>query len=164
MFDRPGGPKAVEPMAGRGRWSPNVSPTPWPGWTLADDLASLAAGRGGRVTLGTFQSISVRVLPALVTLARTRCPTWRSGWWNRTHYSELEDRLVWWQDLTFSIDGRTGSAVTKPPSDPAGSRIELGDDEFVVLAPRGEQLGDLVDPDSAERPPLVGEEEATAAR
>ncbi|MCB1027304.1 MAG: LysR family transcriptional regulator, partial [Microthrixaceae bacterium] len=94
LFDRPGGPKAVEPTAAGALVAERVAHTLAGLDALADDLASLAAGRGGRVTLGTFQSISVRVLPALVTLARHEMPNVEIRVVESHHYSELEDRLA----------------------------------------------------------------------
>lgn len=173
LFDRPGGPKAVVPTAAGTLVAERVANTLAGLGALADDLASLASGQGGRVTLGTFQSISVRILPALVTLARREMPHVEIRIVESHLYRELEERLAAGElDLTFSLDG--GSRLTGVANDGSEARngseagglewVELGDDGYVVLAPLGAGLGDEVDPSRLAGRPLVGEDEGNSCQ
>src|SRR6476619_4497094 len=65
VFDRPGGPRPVE-LTPAGRVLCDHASAILERLARADDdLARLRAGEAGRIVIGTFQSISVRVLPDL---------------------------------------------------------------------------------------------------
>lgn len=166
LFDRPGGPKAVEPTAAGTLVAERVGQTLAGLDALADDLRSLASGQGGRVSVGTFQSISVRVLPALVTLARREMPDIEIRVVESHDHLELEDRLLNGElDLTFSLDH-------VEPTQPGGGGgpgqalewTRLGDDPYIVVAPRGANLGERVDPVALRGRPMVGENETNSCQ
>lgn len=104
VFDRPGGPRRVEltptgvlvlghaeAILGRLR-------------TAGEDLARLRAGSAGYVTVGTFQSVSVRILPAVVKAMRAERPDVEIGLYETDEQLELIDRLVAGSlDLTFMV-------------------------------------------------------------
>lgn len=74
VFDRPGGPRPVE-LTPTGTLLLEHARTILDRVRLAeDDLARLEAGDSGRIVLGTFQSVSVRLLPAIIGQLRAERP------------------------------------------------------------------------------------------
>lgn len=74
LFDRPGGPRAAV-LTPAGRLLLEHATAVLARLDLADrQLADLAAGVGGRLDVGTFQSASVALLPAVVAALRHEAP------------------------------------------------------------------------------------------
>lgn len=128
VFDRPGGPRPVAlTPAGRAmlRYAEQMLSL------IADaeiELADLASGTGGRLTIGTFQSVSVKLLPELVRELRAQVPGLNMTIVERVDNEDLVQLLVDERiDLTF-LEG--------PLDDPRLDIVELGIDPFIVLLPR----------------------------
>jgi DNA-binding transcriptional LysR family regulator len=74
VFDRPGGPRPVaitlagETLLGHARWILGRLRE------AEQDLAALRAGEQGRIAIGTFQSVSVKILPAVLTVLKAERP------------------------------------------------------------------------------------------
>ena len=129
VFDRPGGPRPVAlTPAGHTmlRYAEEILSL------IADahlELADLAAGTGGRLTIGTFQSVSVKLLPELVRELRAQVPALNMTIVERVDNEHLLQLLVDEQiDMTF-LEG--------PFDDPRLDLVELGVDPFIVLLPVG---------------------------
>lgn len=127
VFDRPGGPRPVSlTPAGSTllRYADEIISL------MADaevKLADLASGTGGRLTIGTFQSVSVKLLPELVRELRTQIPALNMTIVERVDNEHLIQLLVDERiDMTF-LEG--------PLDDPRLDIIELGVDPFIVLVP-----------------------------
>jgi DNA-binding transcriptional LysR family regulator len=102
VFDRPGGPRPVEitpagevllgharVVLGRLR-------------EAEQDLAALRAGEQGRIAIGTFQSVSVKILPAVLTALKAERPGVEVHLIELTDQTELIDQVVSGElDLTF---------------------------------------------------------------
>lgn len=148
VFDRPGGPRPVEltPLGERllvaardllGRVD-----------TLGEDLDRFRTGEVGRLTIGTFQSISVAVLPRLVSAMRAEYP----GVELRVLETDLDDELEaalgrGELDLSFVVGEWQG----------AYDCTYLLSDPFVVLAPPGRFEPGPVRLDQLVDEPMVGQ-------
>src|SRR5215207_3522732 len=95
------------------------------------DLEALAAGTAGTLRVGTFQSISVRVLPAVVSDFRAARPDVDIG------LSELgyDDEL-----LALLERGRLDLAFTVFPAQGPFEQVELLRDPHVLIVPEGSPL------------------------
>lgn len=102
---------------------------------LADrQLDELASGQRGQLRVGTFQSISVKVLPAVVTGLRTLRP-------------ELEVVLFETEDNAVLLDRAASGAVdvtfaVGPVWDDRVAVVRLGLDPFVAIVAAGHPLAD----------------------
>jgi len=137
LFDRPGGPKAVElTPAGRallihaeailGRLD-----------AAENDLARLRAGKTGRLVVGTFQSVSVKILPTAVGLMRASHP----GVEVRLHEADENEELV-----SRLVDGELDLSFIVGPVD--DDRVEVHQlllDPFVVVMARNQASADGLD-------------------
>ena len=74
VFDRPGGPKKVELTPVGALLLHHANAILGRMRTASEDLDRLRTGSAGQITVGTFQSISVRVLPAVVKAMRAERP------------------------------------------------------------------------------------------
>ena len=97
--------------------------------TAAEEIESLRAGTSGRLTVGTFQSVSVKVLPEIVRRFREAMP----GIEVRLHESEdnieLQSRVLSDElDLSF---------VVGPTELDGLDSIEVFRDPFVAVLPNG---------------------------
>ncbi len=131
VFDRPGGPRPVE-LTPLGQVLCEHARTLLDRLRLIDDdLARLKAGESGRIVVGTFQSVSVRLLPAIIGQLRAERP-------------KVDVRLV-----TIDDDDGLTDAVLSGELDVAFclttqpiERLEiiaLFDDPYVLVAPRGRE-------------------------
>lgn len=127
VFDRPGGPRPVTlTPAGRAllRYAREIVRL------LTDaetELTDLAAGTGGRLTIGTFQSVSVKLLPEVVRELRSQVPALNITIVERVDNEHLIELLVDQRiDMTF-LEG--------PLDDSRLDLVELGLDPFIVLLP-----------------------------
>jgi DNA-binding transcriptional LysR family regulator len=130
VFDRPGGPRPVtltavgELLVDHGGALER---------TLAcaeHDLRRLLAGQGGRIAVGTFQSVSVAVLPGMVRTLRTERPDLVVELFESDDGDVLADRLRDGQlDLSFVVDAWEHGLE--------GCELEvLHTDPFVLVSPR----------------------------
>jgi DNA-binding transcriptional LysR family regulator len=116
---------------------------------LARELDDLASGTGGRLVVGTFQSVSVRLLPTLVTQMRRESPDLAfeivPGELSTELYDYLVDDVV---DVTFTdqrlrhphvkVDTvlRDPYVVVTSPSDPVLSELKGGAYPVAALGDR----------------------------
>lgn len=127
VFDRPGGARAAElTPAGHLLLGHAVHVLDRLG-RAGDELARLRAGTGGRLVVGTFQSTSVRLLPAVVQRMLTEAP-------------ELDIRLVESDSNEALAEGvATGeldvSFLVDPVPDERVDSLALCQDPFVVMLP-----------------------------
>jgi len=133
VFDRPGGPRpATLTPAGRivlrhGRLVLSRLDA------IAQDLRLLQSGTGGRVVCGTFQSITVALLPDLVAAMKVEMPDVTLSLYEDDSGDVLLERLLAGDiDVTFFTD---------PADDQRAEFIPLGVDPFMVLAPADVKLG-----------------------
>jgi DNA-binding transcriptional LysR family regulator len=112
------------------------------------DLESLVSGSSGTVRVGTFQSTSARVLPAVLRQFRERLPGVRVELIERGDEDELFALATAGElDVTFATVGEDGRA--------GYGHQELLSDRYVVLAPPGSRFDGRDDVCVAE---LEGEE------
>jgi len=104
------------------------------------ELDDLAAGARGRVMCGTFQSISVELLPTVVGQLLLNSPGVEVELIESTSNAKLIELLV-----TGKVDV---SFLVGPVDDPRLEIIELGQDPMVLLAPRHDEVLMGPDPDT----------------
>lgn len=130
VFDRPGGPRPVRlTAAGRIllRHADGVMGQISRAEQELDELAS-----SGQVTIGTFQSVSVQLLPEIIAALRTTAPGVRIHAYEADENDELIDRLLAGDaDIAF---------LAGPVQDKRLDLIPLGSDPFVVLVAAGTSL------------------------
>lgn len=129
VFDRPGGPRPVR-LTPVGRALLRHARDILDRLDVAlDEATQTAAGTGGRLSIGTFQSVSVELLPQIVGRMRTEIPDLQM---RAIEEDENEALLLGVQqgdlDLAF---------VAGPVSSPDLNVIELGIDPLLVVVPRG---------------------------
>jgi DNA-binding transcriptional LysR family regulator len=131
LFDRPGGPKQVElTRAGEVLLGHAVEILDRVRAAEAD-LASYREGRLGLIAVGTFQSISVKILPEVLRRLRHERPDVEVRLVEDDDQDELLRALAGGElDLTFAL------ALGEPLSD----TIYLAEDPFVLLSPVSEPL------------------------
>jgi DNA-binding transcriptional LysR family regulator len=125
LFDRPGGPRPVT-LTPAGRLLVTHADA------IADrlhraesELADLASGTAGRLNIGTYQSVSVQLLPELVREMRTVAPDLAITLVERDFNDTLvEDLLEGDIDVTF---------LAGPFEDARLDIIDLGFDPFVLV-------------------------------
>jgi DNA-binding transcriptional LysR family regulator len=154
VFDRPGGPRPVElTPAGRVLYE-HTSAILERLERADDDLARLRAGEAGRLVIGTFQSVSVRVLPDLLSIIRAERPGVDMRFVEEDENALLVSRLVAGElDATFLVG---------PADDDRCESIELFADPFVAIACRrsGSEEGvRSISPAELADEPLVGQQD-----
>jgi DNA-binding transcriptional LysR family regulator len=160
VFDRPGGPKPVE-LTPLGRLLLGHAEALLDRLGGAEEeLAAFTAGLSGVLSVGTYQSVSVRVLPHIVRQFRSD----RAGVDLRLYESDEQDELLerlraGLLDVSFLIehDGFDDLAVER-----------LFDDPFVLLSPPDDDVGAPGTPtlDMALLPglPMIGEYDSACQR
>lgn len=151
VFDRPGGPRRVE-LTPTGQLLLGHATAMLDRLREAEDgLRSLRAGQVGRLVVGSFQSVSVNVLPEVVGRLRTERP----GLTVRCEESDENDALVERLladelDLTFLIG---------MPEHDAVEAIALMIDPFVLISQAGDavQLHGRVDPITLDGAAMIGQ-------
>lgn len=125
VFDRPGGPRPVT-LTPAGRLLLLHADAIVDRLAGAEqELADLVSGTAGRLVVGTYQSVSVQLLPELVREMRTDMPDIDIHLVERADNDQLiEDLLAGLLDVTF---------LTGPYVDSRLEVIELGIDPFVVV-------------------------------
>lgn len=129
VFDRPGGPKRVE-LTPTGSLVLDYASRLFEQMLVAEDgLRSLRAGEVGRLVVGSFQSISVNVLPAVVGRLRAERPGLSVRCVEEDENEDLVAQLLCDElDLTF---------LSGLPNDDAIEAITLLVDPFVLVSPAG---------------------------
>ncbi len=148
VFDRPGGPRRVEltptgavmlayaeSMDGRMR-------------ATEDELRSLRAGEVGRLVVGSFQSVSVNVLPDVIGRLRSERPGLSVRCIESDENTELVEKLLADElDLSFLVGASDHDGIES---------IELMRDPFVLVSPAGQQQ-QVVTLASLSGAPLIGQ-------
>ncbi len=137
VFDRPGGPKRVE-LTPTGALVLDYAVSLFEQMSIAEDgLRSLRAGEVGRLLVGSFQSISVNVLPEVVGRMRSERPGLSVRCVEEDENDDLIARLLSDQlDLTFLIG--------EPDHDAIETTVLLVD-PFVLVSPANVE-GRITDP------------------
>jgi len=125
LFDRPGGPRPAVPTPA-GRLLLEHATAVLSRLEVAErQLADLAAGVGGRLDVGTFQSVSVALLPLVVADLRREAPELDIS----LHESDDVDEL-----LRGLLDGDLAvTFLLGPVDDPRVDVTHLCDDPFVAV-------------------------------
>lgn len=135
VFDRPGGPKPVTlTPVGRAvlRHARAVLDRLDQARQEAEDVL---AGTGGRLVIGTFQSVSVELVPQIVRLMRAEAPDLLM----RAVEEDANEQL-----LAHLHDGEVDVAfLAGPVDDPTLDTIHLGTDPFLAVLPRRSPYSDL---------------------
>lgn len=137
VFDRPGGPKRVH-LTPTGSLVLEYAVTLFEQMRVAEDgLRSLRSGEVGRLVVGSFQSISVNVLPEVVGRMRSERPGLSVRCVEEDENDDLIARLMSDElDLTFLIGA---------PDDHAIESTTLLIDPFVLVSPAS-LSGRITDP------------------
>ncbi len=131
VFDRPGGPRRVE-LTPTGAVLLAYADSMSDRMRLAEDeLRSLRAGEVGRLVIGSFQSVSVNVLPAVIGCLRSERP----GLSVRCVESDENDELV----AKLLADELDLSFLVGAPDHDGVESIELMRDPFVLVSPVGDR-------------------------
>ena len=134
LFDRPGGPKPVT-LTPAGRLMLRHADAVVDRLSTAErDLSDMATGTAGRLVVGTYQSVSVQLLPELVREMRASSPD------VDIHLVEHDDN----ESLVAALmDGDLDvTFLTGPYEDSRLDITELGIDPFVVILPAAGPLAD----------------------
>lgn len=134
VFDRPGGPKPVV-LTPVGRAILAHAEVILDRLDAArEEVADIAAGTGGRLIIGTFQSVAVELLPDIVGRVRREIPGLIMRAIEEDENSALIERFH---------DGDIDVAfVAGPVFDTSVELIDLGTDPFVAVLPRREPYVD----------------------
>lgn len=152
VFRRPGGPRPVE-LTEAGRLllghADDVLATLR---RAADDMEGLRAGTRGRLAVGAFQSVSVRLLPAVVQQLSAELPDLELDLSEEDDkdvlLARLADRSL---DAAFMIDGVVEHSYRQ---------AALMEDDYIAMAPAGTKPdGVPVSIDEVARHPLIGQPE-----
>jgi DNA-binding transcriptional LysR family regulator len=128
LFDRPGGPRPVTLTAAGRILLGHATGVLTRLQAARRDLEDFASGTRGRLTCGTFQSVSVQLLPEIIARVRSAKPDLAIELVERDENEELIDRLI---DGTLDIAFLAGSV-----NDPRVDTVVLGWDPFLVLLPK----------------------------
>ncbi len=130
VFERPGGPRPVDPtplgrilLAHAEAVLDRIS-------AAGDDVEAFLAGQAGVLAIGSFESVSVRVLPQVLSRFRALSPH------VDLRLSEHDDQEVLEAQLRGGV---IDAAFLIEPIDAAGLRVtRLREDAFVLLSPPNE--------------------------
>lgn len=151
LFHRPGGPKPVELTSAAEVLLPRVEELMGGMRRIEDDLERLGDGTMGRIGVGTFQSVSVRLLPAVIGALGTERPDLQvdllESSSRRVLQSALAERNL---DVTFW--------VRQDHDWPGFETVDLFEDQFVVIAPAASARESYSLLDIADTP-LIGQHE-----
>ena len=151
VFDRPGGPRPVT-LTAVGELLLDHARTLEQTLSCAeDDLRRLLAGQFGRIAVGTFQSVSVAVLPGMVRILRTERPDLEVELFESDDGDVLAERLRNGQlDLSFIVDAWEDGLD--------GCELEvLHTDPFVLVSPRSPAPSSTVEVRELAGIPLIGQ-------
>ncbi len=155
LFDRPGGPRAIE-LTPTGRIMLRHAEAILGHLdTAADEMAQLLAGSGGRLAVGTFQSITVKVLPAVLGRMKTERPELSVRLTESSSNEELVDLLLDGViDVAFLAGAITDERLDLTP---------LGSDRFVVIAP-AEDAAPVIQREELGKRQLIGQTDDDACQ
>jgi DNA-binding transcriptional LysR family regulator len=152
MFDRPGGPKPVRLTPAGERLLTHADAIFERVRAVDDDLAAFRTGRAGRLAVGTFQSVSVKLLPEVVKRMRHERPELEIKLFESDEQDELLKRLDDGDlDATFVV-----AALV----DERREVVALATDPFVLISPRDQPLmpeGTAVPIDRIGTVPFIGQ-------
>lgn len=132
LFERPGGPRPVTLTAAGRVLLPSAEHILGHVRTAQRDIDDALAGTAGRVSIGTFQSVSVHLLPQAVRALREEAPGITVDLYEGPSSEGLIDDLLDDElDVTF-IEGSY--------SDPRVDVTELGRDPYLLLLAKGSPL------------------------
>lgn len=149
VFDRPGGPKPAKLTAAGKLLLGHADGVLDRVERLTRDLGDYKDGAVGRIDLGVFQSVAVKVVPVVVGRLRETA----SGVDVRLFESRNDHQLVSMVanhelDLAFTVGA---------PSPPGLQVVDLVTDPFVAILPRDHPLGDAVAISDLRDNPLIGQ-------
>jgi DNA-binding transcriptional LysR family regulator len=150
VFDRPGGPRPVE-LTPVGRVVLAHAESILHQLTLAEDeVGQLRSGDGGRLVVGTFQSVTVKVVPSVIRVLKAERPELDIRLFEADELAVLVDRLLDGQlDLAFMVDVGPDERL---------ERTHLLDDPYVLISPRAAPTArSTVTVGSLADAPLIGE-------
>ena len=147
VFDRPGGPKRVE-LTPTGSLVLEYAAALFEQMRVAEDgLRSLRAGEVGRLVVGSFQSISVNVLPEVVGRLRGERPGLSVRCVEEDENDNLVTRLLSDElDLTFLIGVSDDDAI---------ETTTLLVDPYVLVSPSVDSR--IIDPARLDGVPMIGQ-------
>jgi DNA-binding transcriptional LysR family regulator len=159
LFERPGGPRPIE-ITPLGSIVLEHAHDVLQKIDDADDaVRRFGAGIAGTLSVGTFQSVSVRMLPTILRRFRTDRPNVEVKLFETDDQDELEERLR---------DGRLDLAFLVEPFEIAGLRsIELCEDPFVAVSPLDEPISpsnDFIDVGAFDGVPLISQHDSACQR
>ena len=132
LFERPGGPRPVTLTAAGRVLLPSAEHILGHVRSAQRDVDDALAGTAGRVSIGTFQSVSVHLLPRAVRALREEAPGITVDLYEGPSSEGLIDDLLDDElDVTF-IEGSY--------SDPRVDVTELGRDPYLLLLAKGSSL------------------------
>lgn len=152
VFDRPGGPRAVELTPFGAELLRGGRDLLGRVEALADDLDRFRAGHSGRLTIGTFQSVSSAVLPMVLGRFRTGHPDVEVQLFETDVDEELQEHLERGQTEVSFLVGE----VSEPAQSGLESRLLLTD-PFVLIARPGQFPHGPVSLDAIAGEPLIGQ-------
>ena len=150
VFDRPGGPRPVE-LTPAGQVLLDHAEAVFRQLHQAEEeVTRLRAGDGGSLVVGTFQSVSVKVLPEVIRRLKAERPLLDIRLFEADDLDILGDRIVEGQlDLAFMVGTTLDERFTS---------IHLMDDPYLLISAHTGQPKPLVVPTAGlDGVPLVGE-------
>ena len=148
VFDRPKGPRPAELTPAGELLLGHARELLGRVDVVGAELDRLRRGITGRLVIGTFQSVSARILPPLVGQMRAEVPEVDIGLFETDDQMQLVDGILSDElDLAFTVDA----------DDPRIQSELLGYDPFVVLARAGELPGPVATPADISDHPLIGQ-------
>lgn len=149
VFDRPGGPRPVTLTAAGRLLLDHADHILEHVSAIERDLAAFKAGTAGTIRVGVFQSVAVKVLPAVVGRLRRESP----GVDIRPYEDNDDRRLIELVsegelDLTFAVDGAGEGGLRA---------VSLAHDPYVAIVPLDHEDGEVVRMADLGSLPMVGQ-------
>jgi DNA-binding transcriptional LysR family regulator len=149
VFDRPKGPRAAELTPAGELLLRHAREVLARVEAMDDEIDRLRRGITGRLVVGTFQSVSSQLLPAIVGRMRAELPEVDIRLFETDDQAELlrglrDDEL----DLAFTVD---------TADEPDLRSVLLGYDPFVIITRPGDLDGPVVDPRVLNDGPVIGQ-------
>lgn len=148
VFDRPGGPRPVT-LTPSGRDVLSTAREVMQSAAALDlRLSEIADGQAGRLAVGTFQSVSARLLPAVLQDVRARWPDVRLS------VTESDDNDV----LAAALHhGRLDATFLVAPVDDRDLDVrEILRDPFIAMVPADDPARECLSPADLAARPLIG--------
>jgi len=156
LFERPGGPRPVEITRVGELLLAHAEAIVGRVGLAGAELAEYRAGRVGRLTIGTFQSVSVEILPTVLMRYREEQPELKFRLIESDRQQELLERLAEGElDLAFGVlpiagDGFEVTELARDPfvllspldTDVAPGRPTVRPDELVAVSMIAQRAGD----------------------